>query len=34
MTWIKTISIEDDEKVRHAVEAQREAVGADDVDGP
>jgi len=24
MTWIKTVSIEDDEKVRHAVEAQRD----------
>jgi hypothetical protein len=24
MTWIKTISAEEDERVRHAVEAQRE----------
>ncbi len=24
MTWIKTISVEDDEKVRRAVEAQRD----------
>ena len=24
MTWIKTISVEDDQKVRHAVEAQRD----------
>jgi hypothetical protein len=24
MTWIKTISVDDDDKVRHAVEAQRE----------
>lgn len=24
MTWIKTVSIEDDEKVRRAIEAQRE----------
>jgi len=24
MTWIKTVSVEDDEKVRHAVEAQRD----------
>jgi hypothetical protein len=24
MTWIKTITVEEDEKVRHAVEAQRE----------
>ena len=24
MTWTKTVSIEDDEKVRHAVEAQRD----------
>ena len=24
MTWIKTVSAEDDEKVRHAVEAQRD----------
>lgn len=24
MTWIKTITVEEDEKVRHAVEVQRE----------
>lgn len=24
MTWIKTISAEEDERIRHAVEAQRE----------
>jgi hypothetical protein len=24
MTWIKTISVEEDERVRHTVEAQRE----------
>jgi len=24
MTWIKTVSVNDDEEVRHAVEAQRE----------
>ena len=29
MTWIKTISVEDDEKVRRAVEAQRDLYPAE-----